>query len=90
MASYLSRRRSAFATRFRAREAPKHFDFFARDKGAGLSTLRRDGRVLVVALVLIALYRMSDFLAGVMSNPLYVDPRLQRKRRSQTYPSCTA
>jgi PAT family beta-lactamase induction signal transducer AmpG len=29
--------------------------------------------VLIVVLVLIALYRMSDFLAGVMSNPLYVD-----------------
>jgi PAT family beta-lactamase induction signal transducer AmpG len=29
--------------------------------------------VLIVVLVLVALYRMSDFLAGVMSNPLYVD-----------------
>ena len=33
----------------------------------------RMGRVLVIVLVLCAFYRMSDFLAGVMSNPLYVD-----------------
>ena len=33
----------------------------------------RMGRVLVIVLVLCALYRMSDFLAGVMSGPLYVD-----------------
>ena len=34
---------------------------------------RREGRLLVPILVLIALYRLPDFVAGVMATPLYVD-----------------
>ena len=33
----------------------------------------RRGWVLVPIMLLIALYRLPDFLAGVMSNPLYID-----------------
>ena len=34
---------------------------------------RREGRLLVPILVLIALYRLPDFVGGVMATPLYVD-----------------
>jgi len=54
-------------------EAPKRFDFVRAVKEPIVDLSARMGRVLIVVLVLIALYRMSDFLAGVMSNPLYVD-----------------
>lgn len=34
---------------------------------------RRNGRLLVPILALVALYRLPDFVAGVMANPLYID-----------------
>ena len=34
---------------------------------------RREGRLLLPILVLIALYRLPDFVGGVMATPLYVD-----------------
>ena len=34
---------------------------------------RRKGRMLVGILLLVALYRLPDFVAGVMANPLYID-----------------
>lgn len=34
---------------------------------------RRKGRLLVPILLLVALYRLPDFVAGVMANPLYID-----------------
>ena len=34
---------------------------------------RRKGRMLVAILALVALYRLPDFVAGVMANPLYID-----------------
>ena len=34
---------------------------------------RREGRLLVPILVLIALYRLPDFVGGIMATPLYVD-----------------
>ena len=33
---------------------------------------RRYGKLLVAMLLLVALYRLSDYLSGVMANPLYV------------------
>jgi len=74
VASFLSpvvdRRRDAVPG---AEEAPKRFDLVRAVKEPVVDLYARMGRVLIVVLVLIALYRMSDFLAGVMSNPLYVD-----------------
>jgi MFS transporter, PAT family, beta-lactamase induction signal transducer AmpG len=35
--------------------------------------VERKGRLLVPVLVLVALYRLPDFLSGVMANPLYID-----------------
>jgi PAT family beta-lactamase induction signal transducer AmpG len=54
-------------------EAPRRFDLVRAVKEPIVDLYARMGRVLIVVLVLVALYRMSDFLAGVMSNPLYVD-----------------
>ncbi len=53
----------------------KHPRFsFADAVTAPLADLyRRKGRMLVPILALIALYRLPDFVAGVMANPLYVD-----------------
>jgi len=51
----------------------KRFNLFEAVKEPLVDLYARMGRVLVVVLVLCALYRMSDFLAGVMSGPLYVD-----------------
>lgn len=57
----------------RASPARKRFDFAAAVKAPLLDLYARKGRALVAILLLVALYRVSDFLAGVMSNPLYVD-----------------
>ena len=35
--------------------------------------LRRYGPALIVILVLVAIYRLPDFVSGVMANPLYID-----------------
>jgi len=56
-----------------AKLVPKRFDFVASVKAPLLELYSRLGRVLVVILVLCALYRMSDFIAGVMANPMYID-----------------
>ena len=53
--------------------APHRFDFVRAVKDPVVDLYSRMGRVLVLVLLLCALYRMSDFLAGVMSGPLYVD-----------------
>ena len=34
---------------------------------------RRKGGMLVAILILVSLYRLPDFVAGVMANPLYID-----------------
>lgn len=49
------------------------FDFATAVKAPLIDLYARTGRVLVPILLLVAFYRLSDFLAGVMSNPLYVD-----------------
>ena len=54
-------------------QEPQRFDFVRAVKEPIVDLYSRIGRVLVIVLVLCALYRMSDFLAGVMSGPLYVD-----------------
>ena len=47
---------------------------FAEAVRAPLADLyRREGKLLVPILLLIALYRLPDFVAGVMANPLYID-----------------
>jgi PAT family beta-lactamase induction signal transducer AmpG len=47
---------------------------FAQAVKAPLADLyRRNGALLVPILLLVSLYRLPDFLAGVMANPLYVD-----------------
>jgi len=35
--------------------------------------IRRKGPVLIIILALVALYRLPDFVSGVMANPLYID-----------------
>src|SRR5271154_4001567 len=35
--------------------------------------IRRHGFALVAILALVALYRLPDFVSGVMANPLYID-----------------
>ena len=49
------------------------FDFGEAVKAPLVDLYRRTGATLVVILLLVAFYRLSDFLAGVMANPLYVD-----------------
>ncbi|MGE5094094.1 MAG: AmpG family muropeptide MFS transporter [Betaproteobacteria bacterium] len=55
--------------------APKraHFDFTEAVKAPLVDLYARKGGALIPILFLVAFYRLSDFLAGVMSNPLYVD-----------------
>jgi PAT family beta-lactamase induction signal transducer AmpG len=59
----------------RAKPTPqsRHFDLIRAVKEPLADLYSRMGQVLIVVLVLVALYRMSDFLAGTMSSPLYVD-----------------
>jgi PAT family beta-lactamase induction signal transducer AmpG len=49
------------------------FDFVRAVRDPFLEIYRRLGATLLLVLVFVSLYRISDFLAGVMSNPLYVD-----------------
>jgi PAT family beta-lactamase induction signal transducer AmpG len=51
----------------------KRFDFAEAVKAPLVDLYARKGHALFAILALVALYRLSDFLAGVMSNPLYVD-----------------
>lgn len=50
-----------------------HFDFTEAVKAPLADLYARKGATLLPILLLVAFYRLSDFLAGVMSNPLYVD-----------------
>ena len=52
--------------------APR-FSFTEAIKAPLADLYRRKGAVLVPILVLVALYRLPDFVAGVMANPLYID-----------------
>lgn len=38
-----------------------------------LDLVRRDGWALALILALVAIYRLPDFVSGVMANPLYID-----------------
>ena len=49
------------------------FNFADAVKAPIVDLYRRVGPALLIILLLVAFYRLSDFLAGVMSNPLYVD-----------------
>jgi MFS transporter, PAT family, beta-lactamase induction signal transducer AmpG len=40
--------------------------------------LSRYGLALIVILVLVAIYRLPDFVSGVMANPLYIDLRFTK------------
>jgi PAT family beta-lactamase induction signal transducer AmpG len=54
----------------KAREAPAPLGAF----GEPLADLvRRYGPTLAVILALVAIYRLPDFVSGVMANPLYID-----------------
>jgi PAT family beta-lactamase induction signal transducer AmpG len=53
--------------------AAKRLDFNRAVKAPLADLWRRIGPVLPWVLLLMALYRVSDFLSGVMANPLYVD-----------------
>jgi PAT family beta-lactamase induction signal transducer AmpG len=35
--------------------------------------IKREGGLLILILMLVALYRLPDFVSGVMANPLYID-----------------
>jgi MFS transporter, PAT family, beta-lactamase induction signal transducer AmpG len=52
---------------------PLRFDFARGVKEPVLDLYRRLGSMLVPILVMVALYRLPDFVAGVMANPLYID-----------------
>ena len=49
------------------------FSFTGAVKAPIVDLYRRKGHALLPILALVALYRLPDFVAGVMSNPLYVD-----------------
>lgn len=55
------------------RRARPSFSFAEAVRAPLADLYRREGRLLVPILVLIALYRLPDFVAGVMANPLYID-----------------
>ena len=51
----------------------KRFSFTEAVKEPIVDLYARTGKALVLILALVALYRLPDFVAGVMANPLYVD-----------------
>jgi len=53
--------------------ARRGFDLTEAVKAPIADLYQRKGRALFAILALVALYRLPDFVAGVMSNPLYVD-----------------
>ena len=61
----------------RERAAPKGTSFVARAQEMVVEPFadlaRRKGPMIVAILVLVALFRLPDFVAGVMANPLYID-----------------
>jgi PAT family beta-lactamase induction signal transducer AmpG len=54
-------------------ELPPKFSFATAVKAPLADLYLRKGRMLLPILVLVALYRLPDFVAGVMANPLYID-----------------
>ena len=56
-----------------ASKVPARFDFTVAVKAPIADLYLRTGHALIPILALVALYRLPDFVAGVMSNPLYVD-----------------
>jgi MFS transporter, PAT family, beta-lactamase induction signal transducer AmpG len=52
--------------------APR-FDFVQAVKAPVIDLFRRYGTLLWPILLLVALYRLPDFVANVMANPLYID-----------------
>ncbi|KAA2235031.1 AmpG family muropeptide MFS transporter [Salinarimonas soli] len=54
-------------------EAPKGFTFAHAVVDPLRDLLDRKGWRIVLILLLVAFYRLPDFVAGVMANPLYVD-----------------
>ena len=53
--------------------ARRGFDFVRGIKEPLADLYRRLGPTLVPILVMVALYRLPDFVAGVMANPMYID-----------------
>jgi PAT family beta-lactamase induction signal transducer AmpG len=53
--------------------ARRGFDFVRGIKEPLVDLYRRLGSLFFPILVMVALYRLPDFVAGVMANPLYVD-----------------
>ena len=53
--------------------AKRRFDFTRGVKAPLLDLYQRLGPMLFPILVMVAFYRLPDFVAGVMANPLYVD-----------------
>ena len=51
----------------------RRFSFAQAVKEPLADLYARTGRALALVLALVALYRLPDFVAGVMANPLYVD-----------------
>jgi len=56
-----------------APDLTKRFDFIEAVKAPVADLFRRYGTLLWPILVLVALYRLPDFVANVMANPLYID-----------------
>jgi MFS transporter, PAT family, beta-lactamase induction signal transducer AmpG len=56
-----------------AAKRPARFSFTDAVKAPIADLYLRKGRVLIPILALVALYRLPDFVAGVMANSLYVD-----------------
>ena len=54
-------------------KTPRRFSFANAIVAPLADLFRRKGRTLVPILALVALYRLPDFVAGVMANPLYID-----------------
>ncbi len=60
------------AVRDPARPARERFSFRAAITEPLVDLQRREGKRIVAILVLVAFYRMPDFVSGVMANPLYI------------------
>jgi PAT family beta-lactamase induction signal transducer AmpG len=56
-----------------AAEAGPRESFLKLYAGPLADLLRRHGKMIVPILLLVAIYRVPDFVSGVMANPLYID-----------------
>jgi MFS transporter, PAT family, beta-lactamase induction signal transducer AmpG len=56
-----------------APDLSKRFDFVAAVKAPVVDLFRRKGALIWPILALVMLYRLPDFVANVMANPLYID-----------------